>query len=117
MDPKNNFFEVLGLAKSIQVNNEVHKYPQAFSKRLQPILDFPKSKPFLINLLDVAFRTNNLAVSAGFVKKIFHSNIDNWIIFSAVERQLIRIFQLLGYRFRLLVFRSCNIKLQKLHSR
>lgn len=99
MKPNNYVYQALELAKALQKNALLRHENVSFSKRLRPLLEFPKAKSFLIHLLDVAFRSKSYKHIASFVNKIFSKSTEHWVVFSGIERQMLRVFQLLGHKF------------------
>ncbi|MFY7887891.1 MAG: proline dehydrogenase family protein [Spirosomataceae bacterium] len=91
--------QALLLAKKLQAAVLADKASQTFGKRLRPLLENPHDKPFLIHLLDVAFRSNSYQATANFVRKLLAQHQESWHIFSGLEQQMMKLFQWIGYRF------------------
>ncbi len=92
--------KTLLLAERIQSASLQKSEEPSFKARLKVMFAFPKSKTFLIQMMDVSFRPKNQERVAAFVKKIFtQSQEASSALFSWSERALVSIFLKIGYQF------------------
>lgn len=67
-----------------------------FQSKMEILLQRPKAKTFLIQMLDVAFRSQSPQVTAGYIHWLFQSNSAYRHLFSYTETALLRLFQIFG---------------------
>ena len=92
--------QALILARRIQAQSQEKSRHNTFKGRLKVMFSFPKTKTFLIQMMDVSFRAKRRARVAAFVKKIFADSKEVYsLLFSRFERFLVAIFLKIGYRF------------------
>ncbi|WP_139957187.1 proline dehydrogenase family protein [Flavicella sediminum] len=104
------------LEKSIELAQILQK-PQEqaksnlFSKRIGPLIESPKSKVFLIRLMDASFRSKNRKRIASFVLSILKRNSNYTKVFNQKELILIKLFKLFAHK---IAFISIPLMLQQI---
>lgn len=102
----------LKLAEKLQSNqNSVKKNP--FSDRLKVIIDEPESKHFLIQMMDVAFRSKNYKKVADHVIFLLKTKKNYQVLFTPLENVLLKVFQVFG---KLVPSLSVSIMLKKIQA-
>ncbi len=97
MERNETIEKTLTLAKRLQESSLKKSDATTFSKRLKPLLNYPKAKTFLIHLMDVTFRSSNLSKVADFVKRMFESKVKFRVLFTDTEFALVRVYRMVGY--------------------
>lgn len=97
MERNETIEKTLVLAKQLQESSLKKSDATTFSKRLKPLLNYPKAKTFLIHLMDVTFRSSNLSKVADFVKRMFESKVKFRVLFTDTEFALVRVYRMVGY--------------------
>jgi len=90
--------QTIELAKEIQQTSSSHN-TNPFSDRLAPLFEAPESKNFLIQLMDVAFRSNNFDRISSYVLNLFNSTEAHKKLFNPSESILVRLYRMIGYKF------------------
>lgn len=90
--------QTIELAKEIQQTNSSNN-SNPFSDRLAPLFEAPESKNFLIQLMDVAFRSNNFDRISNYVLNLFNSTEAHKKLFTPSESILVRLYRMIGYKF------------------
>ena len=67
-----------------------------FQSKMEILLQRPKAKTFLIQMLDVAFRSQSTQVTSGYVHWLFKTNSAYRHLFSHTETAMLRLFQMFG---------------------
>lgn len=67
-----------------------------FQEKMAVLLERPRAKTFLIQMLDVAFRSKTHSLTASYVHWLFQSNSSYRYLFSHSETALLRLFQVFG---------------------
>jgi RHH-type proline utilization regulon transcriptional repressor/proline dehydrogenase/delta 1-pyrroline-5-carboxylate dehydrogenase len=89
---------VLILAENLQSGPKASEN-NAFADRLEPILESPDSKHFLIRLMDVAFRSKNNRRVSDYVLNLFKTEDTHKGLFSAFESFLVALYRSIGHYF------------------
>lgn len=87
------------LAEKLQSRSNASTDQPAFTKRLKPLLIYPKAKTFLIHLMDVAFRPTSYETIANFVHRIFSVSMVYKVLFTGGENLMVKLFTVIGYKF------------------
>ena len=91
----NQIKKTLELAEALQSNQvEANKAP--FADRLKVIIEEPESKHFLIQMMDVAFRSKNYKKVAEHVIFLLETRKNYQVLFSPIERLLLKAFSVVG---------------------
>ena len=98
MNNKEHINKCLALAEKLQ-NYHAPQVESSFSERVKPILNSPKSKNFLIRLMDVAFRSKDYAKTSDYVLDLFDKYPEHGRIFSAFEKILVGLYKTIGRFF------------------
>lgn len=95
---KNQLQKSLLLARKLQESQQ-HTKPNLFSKRIGPIIEYPKAKTFLIRMMDTSFRSTNYNRISDYVNNLLKKNKNSSPIFNAFEKVLIHLYTHIGYQF------------------
>ncbi|MEE9371633.1 MAG: bifunctional proline dehydrogenase/L-glutamate gamma-semialdehyde dehydrogenase [Saprospiraceae bacterium] len=87
----------LSLAESIVKSNE-NATKSDFSERMGSILKNPKSKHFLIKMMDVAFRSNNYTKVSDYVITLFREDNSASSLFNIFEKFLVFLYKKIGFQ-------------------
>ncbi len=94
----NQIQATIELAKKLHgASNPVEK--NEFAERIEPILQSPESKHFLIKLMDVAFRSGNYQRVSDYVINLFDSTDSHKGLFNSFESLLVSIYRSIGKFF------------------
>lgn len=108
----NQIKKTLELAEALQSNQvEANKAP--FADRLKVIIEEPESKHFLIQMMDVAFRSKNYKKVAEHVIFLLETRKNYQVLFSPIERLLLKAFSVVG---NILPTISVSIMLKKIQA-
>ncbi|WP_304234635.1 bifunctional proline dehydrogenase/L-glutamate gamma-semialdehyde dehydrogenase [Jiulongibacter sediminis] len=88
----------LHLAGKLHVSEQANSKNE-FAARLEPILQEPSSKNFLIRLMDVAFRSEKYAKVSNYVLRLFDKHQNYRILFSPFEKVLVAAYRSIGKYF------------------
>ena len=90
--------EGISLAEKIVKSNE--SAPQnPFSVRMGAIIKSPKSKNFLIRMMDVAFRSTNYSKVSDYIMRLFRNEKGYEVLFSGFENMLVSLYRGIGHNF------------------
>ncbi|ALJ04059.1 hypothetical protein APS56_02310 [Pseudalgibacter alginicilyticus] len=92
---KKQLQEILNLARKLQEPQQKAR-PNLFSKRIGPIIEKPKSKTFLIRMMDTAFRSSDYNRISKYITNLLNSNEESLAIFSHTEKILIKLYRFIG---------------------
>tara|TARA_B110000483_G_C18202410_1_gene545849 strand:+ start:1613 stop:5032 length:3420 start_codon:yes stop_codon:yes gene_type:complete len=77
--------------------NPVDSHSQEdFQAKMAVLLKRPKAKTFLIQMLDVAFRSSSPSLTSGYIHWLFKTNNAYRYLFSQTETTMLRLFQVFG---------------------
>ncbi|MDO6760737.1 bifunctional proline dehydrogenase/L-glutamate gamma-semialdehyde dehydrogenase [Tamlana sp. 2_MG-2023] len=102
----------LKLAEKLQSNQGSAK-KNPFADRLKTIIDEPESKHFLIQMMDVAFRSKNYKKVAGHVIYLLNTKKNYESLFTPVENALLKSFTVVG---KVVPSLSVSIMLKKIQA-
>ncbi|MGY5354835.1 proline dehydrogenase family protein [Wenyingzhuangia sp. IMCC45467] len=92
---KTNTPEILQLAEKLQTKQTNHA-DNPFADRLKTIIEVPESKHFLIQMMDVAFRSKNYKKVANHVIHLLKTHKNYQALFTPVENLLLKAFTVVG---------------------
>ncbi|MGR3809886.1 proline dehydrogenase family protein [Jiulongibacter sp. NS-SX5] len=87
------------LARKLHTFDENAENKNEFTARLEPILEKPVSKNFLIRLMDVVFRSKKYGKVSDYVLRLFDEFPDSNRLFSSFEKVLIGLYKSIGRFF------------------
>ena len=105
------FEKTVLLAEKIQDKTTLRKL-NYFSKKMIVLLAYPKSKLFLIRLLDTSFRSKNNTKTALVLKRLFDEKTQ-LSLFSKLEKNLIHLYTLIGYKIPFISIPLFKFQLKK----
>ncbi|ANW95010.1 hypothetical protein AXE80_01300 [Wenyingzhuangia fucanilytica] len=85
----------LGLAKKLQTQRTT-TVKNPFADRLKTIIEVPESKHFLIQMMDVAFRSKNYKKVANHVIFLLKTHKNYQVLFTPIENLLLKVFAVVG---------------------
>ncbi|NIJ44356.1 RHH-type proline utilization regulon transcriptional repressor/proline dehydrogenase/delta 1-pyrroline-5-carboxylate dehydrogenase [Wenyingzhuangia heitensis] len=94
---KTNTTEILQLAEKLE-NKDPNKATESnpFADRLKTIIEIPESKHFLIQMMDVAFRSKNYKKVADHVIHLLKTHQNYEALFTPIENTLLKSFIIVG---------------------
>lgn len=87
--------DALKLAEKLQTN-QTTTVKNPFADRLKIIIEVPESKHFLIQMMDVAFRSKNYKKVAGHVIYLLKTHKNYQALFTPIENILLKTFTVVG---------------------
>ncbi len=93
---KTNLEHTFSIAEKLTKTKDGTLQNNPFAKRLKTIIEVPESKFFLIQMMDVAFRSKNYKKVANYVIRLLRTQKNYKPLFTPIENILLQTFELAG---------------------